>query len=74
MCDLCKREVRVTNWFYVVECDTCNIPMVVSTEHRAEFSRKEKEDIKRLFGDQYNIRWEMRDIPNHAHCHLEAKT
>jgi len=72
-CPLCEREHKSTRWFYVVECDTCNVPMVVAPNHKSDFADGEKDDIRRLFGDKYKIRWRMRDIPEHAHCHLEEK-
>jgi hypothetical protein len=68
MCNLCRKD---TYKFYITFCwvhkDT---PMVVSTEHKKAFSDEEKELIRKMFPNR-NIRWKMRSIPDHAHCHIE---
>lgn len=71
MCDLCKREVRKAEWFYITLCDTCEVPLIVSLEHKPEFSKEEKESIKRIFPNN-KIQWEMRKIKDHAHCHIRS--
>ena len=62
-CDLCN----IDGMFKLTICRTCDIPMIVATEHQEKFSEEEKRVIERLFK---NIRWEMRTIKDHAHCHL----
>ena len=43
--------------------------LIVSMIHKKEFDEKEKAIIKRMF--PFNkIGWEMKSIPNHAHCHI----
>ena len=66
MCDLCKLEGYL---FKVTICNTCRIPMIVSSEHKSEFSEEEKEFIRELFW-YIDIRWEQRKIKDHAHAHL----
>jgi hypothetical protein len=46
--------------------------MLVLTEHRPYFTDEERALIRKMFPEKV-IRWEMRQIPNHAHCHLEPK-
>lgn len=65
-CSLCDKE---SFSFYITFCRTCNIPMLVSTVHKSNFSDEEKQLIKRMFPDR-NVRYEMRSIKFHAHCHL----
>lgn len=65
MCDLCILEGGLK----ITICNTCGVPMIVSYDHRPEFSEKEKELIEKLFPDR-NKRWEMRKIPTHAHVHI----
>lgn len=65
-CDLCILEGCK---YKLVSCKTCHIPMIVLIEHRANFTEQEKNEIKGMFPDRA-IRWEMRKILDHAHCHL----
>lgn len=67
-CDLCA----LSDGFTMAICRKCNIPMVVLRAHRAEFTETEKARIRSLFPEK-RIRWEMRSIHDHAHCHLEEK-
>lgn len=67
-CELCN----LNDGFSMVICKTCNIPMIVSMGHKPEFTEEEKGRITKLFPDK-KIRWEMRKIKDHAHCHLEEK-
>ena len=65
MCDLCGSFP-----FYLTFCRThTDTPLVVSTTHKPKFSNEERDMIRRLFPD-HNIRFEMRSIPGHAHCHI----
>lgn len=66
MCDLCKRNDFP---FLLTFCRTCNIPLVVSTQHKPNFSEEEKKMIQRLFPNR-KIRFEMRNIKSHAHAHI----
>ena len=43
--------------------------MIVLIEHRANFTEQEKNEIKGMFPGR-TIRWKMRKILDHAHCHL----
>lgn len=64
-CDLCNLD-----GFIITICNTCNIPMVILREHRAEFNAEEMVRIGLIFRGK-KIRWEMRQIKNHAHCHIK---
>ena len=67
-CPLCNKS---SFEFYITFCRTHkNIPLIVLTKHRSEFTQEEKEMIKNMFPDRH-IRWEMQSILTHAHCHLE---
>ena len=66
MCDLC--ELKGCK-FKITICNTCQIPLIVLNEHRAEFTAEEKIDIIKSFPSR-KIRWEMRKIKDHAHCHI----
>lgn len=44
--------------------------LVVSTEHKKEFNKYEKELIRKMFPGE-EIRWIMNSIKNHAHCHIK---
>ena len=66
MCELCLLEGGLK----ITICRTCGIPMVVSYDHKPGFSEAERELVKRIFPTR-EIRWEQRQIHNHAHCHIE---
>lgn len=66
-CELCS--LVENDGFIVTICNTCQIPMVVSREHKPEFSDNEKEIIRALF-PRGEIRWEMKKIRAHAHAHI----
>jgi len=68
MCDLC--ELNKGGGFIITICRQCGIPLVCSREHKPEFSLEEKLLIEKMFPDK-NKRWEMRVLPDHAHCHIE---
>lgn len=85
-CKLCKAEVltkrfKVSDemefWAWCANCLSCKIPMVVHKEHKKKFSEQEKQQImewaEKNFGGTIHIRWKMRSIPNHAHCHIVVK-
>lgn len=66
-CELCKLEGCK---FKLTICRTCGIPLIVSVDHKPEFSEEEKELIKKMFPNR-KIRWKMRSLKGHAHLHLE---
>ncbi len=69
MCDLCKLNQN-SNWGFILTlCNTCHIPLVVLREHRPEFNAEEMVRIAIMFRGR-EIRWEMRRIKGHAHCHI----
>ncbi len=70
-CPLCKLESS-PHFFILTICKTCQIPMVVSDTHKPDFSMEEKDLIVKMFPGR-KIRWTMRSIPTHAHCHIEGK-
>ena len=70
-CQLCEL-VKDKDGFLVTICDHCGVTMVVSKEHKKEFSDYEKEIIKSLFKGK-KIRWTMKKIKSHAHCHITDK-
>lgn len=71
MCDLCKLAEGGTRGesFIITICNTCKIPLIVSREHKAEFSAQEMLNIVAMFYGR-KIRWEQRRILDHAHCHI----
>jgi len=68
MCELCKLN-NSTDGFILTICHTCGIPLMVSREHRPEFAEWEKCFIASMFPGK-KIRWEQRQIQDHAHCHI----
>jgi len=79
-CPLCKKE-KLTHWYYegpefwIADCITCNIPMLVWNEHVKDTPKEKKEElvkfVKKHFGDQVKIRWRMNKIKDHFHFHIE---
>ena len=67
-CALCKLE----RGFKVAICRTCGELLIVSYDHKQEFSEIEKARIEVMFPGA-KIRWEMIQIKGHAHCHLEIE-
>ena len=69
-CALCK----ISNFsFMITFCKSHpDYPMVISLTHKMFFNKAEKDEIKRLFPENF-IDWEMRSIPDHAHCHIVPK-
>ncbi|HYD49205.1 MAG TPA: hypothetical protein VEB21_12690 [Terriglobales bacterium] len=84
-CELCQLT-RTTTWyaeydqpfrFAILDCDSCDVPMVVFGEHRAAPSLEEKEAMQRqlagIADQKYPQGWffddRMRQIPDHYHCH-----
>jgi len=82
-CPLCKAE-KITEWFYdsslfwIANCATCQVPMVVLKEHRADVERWIIDEMiqvsKSIFDiDKFDIDFEMRQIKGHFHFHLRPK-
>lgn len=70
MCDLCKLNTG-SDGFILTTCSDpkCGGTMVVLREHRPEFNAEEMVKIGLMFCGR-EIRWEMRKIKEHAHCHI----
>lgn len=60
--------------FAIVECKTCNIPMVVYGEHVETITREAWGRIlyrsKKIFGGNITLRTKPRRIFDHFHCHI----
>jgi len=79
-CPLCKKE-KLTHWYYegpefwIADCLTCNIPMLVWNKHVKDIPEEKKKElvkfVKKHFGDQVKIRWRMNKIKDHFHFHIE---
>jgi UV DNA damage repair endonuclease len=70
MCELCDLNAS-DDGFILTLCNNCHIPLVVSRFHRPEFTPEERQKIMAIFPGR-RIRWEMRKIHDHAHCHIEG--
>ncbi|MDP6114959.1 MAG: hypothetical protein QGG53_24105, partial [Planctomycetota bacterium] len=67
-CPLCDQE---SFRFYITLCRSHKrTPLIVSVEHKQDFSQKEKDMILAMFPDRH-VRFRQRTIEDHAHCHLE---
>ena len=88
-CELCELA-RTTRWyaqffspfpFSVLDCDSCDVPMAVLGEHRAEVSEEEREVMQRalrLVGENLGLGElvlddRMRQIPEHYHLHARPR-
>lgn len=69
MCELCALNTELQGLIITV-CKTCDVPLIVSRSHRPEFTDTERGLIEQTFGSR-KIRWEMKQIRSHAHCHIE---
>jgi len=81
-CDLCKliQGKIITENYYederviIVNCKSCEIPMLVLKDHRMELSSEEERDfeyiIKRQLPDLWYIRKKQRKIHDHLHWHI----
>lgn len=72
-----EKECALCKWknfpFLLAFCNSHpEYPLVVSTTHKKEFSKEEKEMIQRLFPEN-KIGWQMKSIPDHAHAHIIPK-
>ena len=69
-CELCETiDWKEGQTHRIVTCKTCNVKMLVLREHR-QFTEFEKEMIYHTFAPWVDIRFEMRKIPEHGHCHF----
>ena len=85
VCELCGLA-RTTNWyaeftepfrFVIIDCDSCDVPMVVLGAHRAAPLPEERtvmqEALARIADSKYPHGWyyddHMRQIPEHYHLH-----
>jgi len=78
LCDLSRGHV-ITKKYYeddkviIVDCKSCEIPMLTLKDHRMDVSKKEKEEftklISRLFPES-KIRKQQKKIPDHFHWHI----
>jgi hypothetical protein len=89
-CDLCELK-EYTPWyasftqpfrFTILDCDSCDTPMAVLGEHRAEPSPEERIFMvealslvaRSKYGvDEFIIDGVMRQIPDHCHMHARPK-
>ena len=84
-CELCELA-RTTAWyaefdvpfrFSILDCDSCDVPMVVLGEHLQAPSDEQRSVMQRELGriadTKYPQGWffddHMRQIPDHYHCH-----
>ncbi|RLC81206.1 MAG: hypothetical protein DRI61_04270 [Chloroflexi bacterium] len=80
VCPLCKKEKK-SHWYYdgpefwIADCTTCNIPMVVWNEHVKDIPEEKKKELiefcKKYFGENIKFRWKMNKIKDHFHFHIE---
>ncbi len=84
-CELCRlaktttwyAEIDAPFRIVILDCDSCDVPMAVFGEHRAKPSDAERDVIRaalaevarRKFGDDWFFDDNMRQIPDHYHCH-----
>ncbi len=64
-CELCE----INDGFIITTCNHCDVPMIISREHKPIFSVDDVRAIKELFPTG-EIRWEMKKIRDHAHAHI----
>ncbi len=70
-CPLCD---RASFPLYITFCDSHpSWPLIVSSAHKPSFNKDEQGLIGRLFSRR-RIRWEMKSIQDHAHCHIDPHT
>ena len=85
ICELCECA-RMTRWyaeydqpfrFVIMDCDSCDVPMVVLGEHRREPTAAERavmqQALPTIADTKYPKGWyfddHMRQIPEHYHLH-----
>lgn len=70
-------EVTEPFAFAILDCDSCDVPMVVLGEHRAQPTEAEREVMRqalsRIADEKFAHGWffddHMRQIPDHYHLH-----
>jgi len=84
-CELCELT-RTTTWyaeyerpfrFVILECDSCDVPMAVLSEHRRRPTTEQQAVMRRALAEvadrMYPNGWfyddHMRQIPDHYHLH-----
>ena len=87
-CDLCKlvqgnvvtRKYYEDNKWIIVDCKTCNIPMIVYKEHIMIPKIQHRWQVEELFKQHVNVNHavffideRMKCIPDHYHCHYRRK-
>ena len=82
-CPLCDRLRRTAFYyedskFWIVDCLTCGVPLVVLKEHKPTATPEEEEEMKELIKrvmvvDWYYIDNKNRQIKDHKHWHLRRK-
>jgi len=80
-CELCKLEKK-TKWhfeddfFVLLDCDTCKVPMLVLRRHDTKLTKDEKEILDFLVWKYNNLGkpdYVMRSIPQHFHLHFREE-
>ena len=69
MCDLCDLN-KGRDGFIITICRKCGTNLLVSRVHKSAFSQEEMFVIQNMFPDR-KVRWDMRTLPEHTHCHIE---
>ncbi len=87
-CELCEKKHK-TKWyyeddyFYVCNCDTCNVPMIVAKRHTMKLNQEELIDIGWVLLHTFSSAWFSKDpltikldqnqrkIKDHWHAHLK---
>jgi len=78
-CPLCKLEIQTKQYYtdekiVILDCMTCNIPMLVFKRHGAEAPLEWKlyaeKKVKGIFGNQIYFRTRAKQVKNHEHWHI----
>ena len=86
-CDLCKLERRINvyvenEYFIILDCDTCCVPMVVWKEHTMDVPKPDEQVMEAFLtevanqfyeGKSYFIDKNQREILDHIHWHARLK-
>ncbi|MDQ6692232.1 MAG: hypothetical protein M3Z13_05635 [Candidatus Dormibacteraeota bacterium] len=83
-CPLCRAE-HLTHWYHedhlcwIADCAVCATPMVVWLQHGMPDAAEKAAMLERLsevagveYPDGFWLDPEMRQIPDHFHCHARA--
>lgn len=83
ICPLCEakpitRRYYETSLFWIADCATCKVPMVVLNEHQLEFTQSDMGEIMKVVNKMFDmtkceIDSTRRQIPGHAHFHIRPK-